>query len=60
MREFLEFMLSNVEIYDLSIPLLWVISGALLAVAAALRAWSSLGVVALLASLSYLAPFVKP
>lgn len=59
MREFLEFMLSNVEIYDLSIPLLWVVSGVLLAVAAALRAWSSVGVVALLASLSYLAPFVK-
>ncbi len=59
MDEFIRILLSSFEVFGVSIPLLWLIAGAIMAVAVAVRAWSSMGVAALLVGLSYLAPFVK-
>lgn len=59
MDEFIRVLLSSFEVFGVSIPLLWLVAAAIMAVAITLRAWSSVGVAALLVGLSYLAPFVK-
>lgn len=60
MKEFVEALLSSFEVFGVTIPLLWVLAGIVLVVAVLLRTWSTVGVAALLAGLSYLAPFVRP
>ena len=60
MREFVELILSHFEVFGFAVPLLWVLVAGLLAAAAAFRAWSPLGVGALLAGFSYLVPLIKP
>ncbi|MCP5084375.1 MAG: hypothetical protein GY948_22020 [Alphaproteobacteria bacterium] len=59
MHEFIEFILSSIEVFGFAIPLLWFAAAGLVVAAVSLRAWATASVVALLAIFPYMVPLLK-
>ncbi|NNF78414.1 MAG: hypothetical protein HKN05_10340 [Rhizobiales bacterium] len=59
MHEFIALILSSVEVFGFAVPLMWFVSAGLIVAAVALRAWTTVGVVALLAVFPYMVPMLN-
>ncbi len=59
MSEFVEIILSSVDVFGFAIPVMWFVSAGLIVAAISLRAWTTAGVVALLAGFPYMVPMLN-
>ncbi len=59
MEQIIQILLSRIEVFGVTVPLLWLIAGFLIVWGVARRVWSPVGVVALVAIFSYWIPFLK-